>query len=71
MVGGHALDYDLMGIAGAVDDDGAYVYPDGFEPWSRPMLYDTAEPGRSNAGHEFPGLSPDQKTALLEYLKVL
>ena len=71
MVGGHALDYALMGIAGEVDEDGDYVYPSGYEPWSHSMLYDTHEPGRSNAGHEFPGLSAEQKTALLEYLKVL
>ena len=35
------------------------------------LLYDTREPGRSNVGHELPGLTADQKTALLEYLKVL
>jgi mono/diheme cytochrome c family protein len=71
MVGGHALDYELMGIAGEVDEGGDYVYPSGYEPWSHFMLYDTHQPGRSNAGHEFPGLSTDQKTALLEYLKLL
>lgn len=71
MVGGHDLDYELMGIRGVLDDCNDYVYPDGFEPWSRPTLYDTSEPGRSNTGHEFPGLSTDQKNALLEYLKLL
>jgi hypothetical protein len=71
MVGGHGLDYELMGIQGEVDDRGDYVYPDGYRPWSRPTLYDTSQPGRSNAGHEFPGLSDGQKRALLEYLKVL
>ena len=55
MVGGHDLDYELVGIRGAFDDCGDYLYPDGFEPWSRPTLYDTSEPERSNAGHEFPG----------------
>jgi hypothetical protein len=35
------------------------------------MLYDTKEPGRSNAGHEVRDLSEAQKRALLEYLKVL
>ena len=70
-VGGHMLDYELMGIAGAVGPDGVYRYPEGYEPWSRSALYDTREPGRSNAGHEFRVLSEEQKCALLEYLKVL
>lgn len=71
MVGGHGLDYELMGIRGVVDGRGDYVYPEEYRPWSRPTLYDTSQPGRSNAGHEFPGLSDGQKRALLEYLKVL
>jgi hypothetical protein len=70
-VGGHALDYERVGIAGGEDGDGVYRYPAGYEPWSRPVLYDTREPGRSNAGHEFRGLSEEDKRALLEYLKVL
>ena len=41
MVGGHALDYDLMGIRGVVDGNGDYVYPDDYQPWSSPGLYDT------------------------------
>ena len=69
--GGHMLDYELMGIAGAVGHDGVYRYPEGYEPWSRSALYDTREPGRSNAGHEFRRLTEEQKRALLEYLKVL
>ena len=70
-VGGHMLDYELMGIAGGVGHDGVYRYPKGYEPWSRPALYDTREAGRSNAGHEFHVLTEAQKRALLEYLKVL
>lgn len=70
-VGGHMLDYELMGIAGALGHDGVYRYPKGYEPWSRSALYDTREPGRSNAGHEFRMLTEEQKCALLEYLKVL
>ena len=70
-VGGHMLDYHLMGIAGVVGHDGVYRYPEGYEPWSRPALYDTREMGRSNAGHEFRKLTEEQKCALLEYLKVL
>jgi hypothetical protein len=70
-VGGHELDYQRMGIRGELDEHGDYRYPDGYEPWSTPMLYDTSEPGRSNAGHEFPGLTDRQILALIEYLKLL
>ncbi len=70
-VGGHALDYELMGIAGELDEHGTYRYPAGYEPWSQPFLYDTREPGRSNQGHEFRTLSNSEKRALLEYLKLL
>ncbi len=70
-VGGHALDYERMGIAGEVDGSGTYAYPDGYEPWSRPFLYDTREAGRSNRGHEFRTLSASDRRAILEYMKVL
>lgn len=70
-VGGHALDYELVGIAGVLDEDGTYRYPEAYEPWSRPFLYDTREPGRSNHGHEFRTLSEADKKAVLEYLKLL
>ena len=73
LVGGHRLDFDRVGIAGRLDADGAYRYPDGYRPWATPRLYDTAEPGLSNRGHEaeFAGLDEAQKRALLEYLKLL
>jgi mono/diheme cytochrome c family protein len=70
-VGGHALDYRLMGIAGETGDDGVYRYLDGYRPWARSHVFDTRERGRSNAGHEFRGLTPDEKWALIEYMKVL
>ncbi|MGD2046301.1 MAG: hypothetical protein PVJ80_14035 [Gemmatimonadota bacterium] len=70
-VGGHALDYDKVGIAGHTDGDGTYRYPHGYEPWSRPMLYDTTERGRSNVGHDFQTLTEAEKHAVLEYMKVL
>lgn len=70
-VGGHALDYELMGIAGTTTHDGIYSYPKDYTPWARPFLYDTRESGRSNAGHEFLNLSEREKRALLEYMKVL
>jgi mono/diheme cytochrome c family protein len=71
MVGGHALDYERVGIAGDEDGKGVYRYPKGYVPWSRALLYDVREPGRSNSGHEFRTLSEPQKRALLEYMKVL
>ena len=72
-VGGHRLDFDRVGIAGEVGDDGTMRYAEAYRPWSTPRLYDTSERGRSNAGHEqqFAGLSETQKRALLEYLKRL
>ena len=66
---GHA--YDLMGIAGRMTDDGLYSYPKDYTPWARPVLYDTRESGRSNAGHEFRNLSEQEKRAVLGYMKVL
>lgn len=62
-VGGHKLDYAVMGVA----------YPEGYVPWSEPVTYDTTKPGRSNKGHEAPfnGLDEAEKRALLEFLKRL
>ena len=42
-------------------------------PWSEPKLFDTREPGRSNAGHaaQVAGLLDDDKRSLIEYLKTL
>jgi mono/diheme cytochrome c family protein len=62
-VGGHALDFKTVGVA----------YPAGYSAWSRPAVYDTRLPGRSNRGHEaqFGGLSPEDRWALIEYLKRL
>ena len=73
MVGGHMLDFEHVGIAGERDDAGVYGYPAGYTPWSSPTLYDTGSPGRGRSGHEteFRSLTEEQKTALLEYLKVL
>ncbi len=73
MVGGHRLNYRTLGIDGAVDASGAYVYPAGYAPWSKPALIDTTQPGLSNRGHEadVAGLSEAEKAALIEYLKLL
>jgi mono/diheme cytochrome c family protein len=70
-VGGHRLDFDRVGIDLAQAGDDTMRYPEGYTPWSRPMLYDTRTPGRRNTGHakEFGRLTESQKAALLEYLK--
>jgi mono/diheme cytochrome c family protein len=74
LVGGHALDYDAVGIAlGRIDATGLYGYAAGYHPWSTPAVYDTREAGKGNRGHEreFDGLTVEQKRELLEYLKLL
>ena len=72
-VGGHRLDLDKVGIAGEMHEDGVMHDSPSYAPWARPSLYDTSEPGLSNKGHErpFAHLSEDQKSDLLEYLKLL
>jgi mono/diheme cytochrome c family protein len=62
-VGGHKLDFEAMGVS----------YPEGYQPWSKPVRYDTTKPGRSNRGHEaqFSGLDSSEKRALIEFLKRL
>lgn len=71
--GGHALDFDKLGIAGELDLNGVYRYRAGYTPWSRPAIYDTRLPGKSNRGHEAQSaaLNPEEKRAVIEYLKVL
>jgi hypothetical protein len=73
LVGGHALDFTQMGIAGVRWTDDTWRYPPGYVPWSIPELYDTRASGLSNRGHERPsmGLSDAAKWALIEYLKTL
>ena len=72
-LGGHALDYDKLGVAGKLDDEGTYRYPTGYMPWATPIVFDSRKPGLSNRGHEqqFTGLTGDEKRALIEYLKTL
>jgi len=72
-VGGHRLDFERVGIAGAVDRDGTLRYPASYRPWAHPRLYDTAQPGLGNRGHEgpFQDLTEQQRADLLEYLKLL
>lgn len=73
MTGGHRLNYRTLGIDGAVDATGLYVYPVGYTPWSQAQVIDTTRPGLSNRGHEadVAGLSEADKAALIDYLKLL
>jgi len=72
-VGGHALDYRLVGVAGEPNGGDAWTYPADYVPWSVPRWFDTSEPGQSNRGHEqdFESLAECDKDDLLEYLKRL
>jgi hypothetical protein len=72
-VGGHALDLDLVGIAGRKSADGAWLYAGDYTPWSDPVLVDTAKPGLGNRGHEAPfdSMPEADKQDLIEYLKLL
>lgn len=46
--------------------------PDALSPFDRRKIYDTTQPGRSNAGHTFgDDLSEDERWAVIEYLKKL
>lgn len=73
LVGGHRLDFERVGIDGLADAEGVVGYPEGYVAWSTPQLYDTSLPGQSNAGHEkeFEELEEFEKSAILEYLKML
>lgn len=73
MVGGHRLDLERVGIAGTLSADGTWAYPAGYVPFSKPALIDTTKPGFSNRGHEneVRGLTAEERTSLLEYLKLL
>jgi mono/diheme cytochrome c family protein len=73
MAGGHKLDLERVGIAGAMSGDGTWDYPEGYLPYSAPALIDTTVEGYSNKGHEKEvlGLTEAERRALLEYLKLL
>jgi hypothetical protein len=44
----------------------------GLTPHERRRIYDTRQPGRSNAGHTFgDALSEQERAAVIEYLKTL
>jgi hypothetical protein len=73
MTGGHRLDLGRVGIAGTMQPDGTWSYPNDYKPFSTPVLIDTAQPGFSNRGHdvEVRSLTAGERGALLEYLKLL
>ena len=67
-VGGHALDFESVGIN--LTETGAY--PPGYQPFSRPVWIETDQVGRNNGGHTFGSdLTETQKSALIDYLKTL
>jgi hypothetical protein len=71
LAGGHRLDYAKVGIA--LDPQDPTRYPAGYQPTSRPVLYDTSQPGHAATGHErqIRSLAEEDKDALIEYLKLL
>lgn len=73
MTGGHRLDLDQVGIAGVLSADGTWAYPADYVPYTNPALIDTRKPGFSNLGHETEvrGLTANDRTNLIEYLKLL
>jgi hypothetical protein len=73
MVGGHRLDLARLGIAGTLNAESAWVYPEGWAPFSAPVTIDTTKPGFSRVGHEaeVSGLTAADRDALIEYLKLL
>lgn len=73
LVGGHALDFDLLGVRGELRPDMRQGYPLGYAPWSTSAWIDTTVPGFGNEGHEAPfdQLDEADKGALIEYLKLL
>jgi len=70
-VGGHHLDLNKVGLAGADDRQGGWLPKE--QPWSTPVIIDTSSFGLTNTGHEasFNEMADADKAALLEYLKLL
>lgn len=68
MVGGHALDWETVGIRLTAEGR----YPAGYVPFAVPQRVDTRAPGLGNRGHTFGSeLSAAERAALLEFLKLL
>lgn len=68
MVGGHALDWQSMGLRLTAKGD----YPAGYTPFSEPQWVDTTQPGLGNGGHSYGSeLSDEERQALIAFLKLL
>ncbi|WP_054119615.1 hypothetical protein [Porphyrobacter sp. AAP60] len=68
MVGGHALDWDSMGIRLTAEGR----YPAGYRPIATPQWVDTRQPGLGNGGHEYGSdLPAADRQALIAFLKLL
>ncbi len=67
-VGGHALDYERVGLR--IVTDGSY--PVDYQPFSEPVWFDVSQTGKDNGGHTYgANLTADEKAQLIEYLKLL
>lgn len=68
MVGGHALDWQSMGLR--LTGEGGY--PAGYRPFAVPQWVDTVQPGLGNGGHAYgSALTAQEQRALIEFLKLL
>jgi cytochrome c5 len=68
MVGGHALEWQSMGLR--LTPEG--TYPAGYLAFAMPQWVDTREPGLGNGGHAYGAdLSAAERAALIEFLKLL
>ncbi len=68
MVGGHALDWQSMGLRLTPEGD----YPAGYTPFAEPQWVDTTQPGLGNSGHAYGSdLTPQERQALIAFLKLL
>lgn len=68
MVGGHALDWQSMGLRLTADGR----YPAGYVPFAAAQWVDTGQPGLGNGGHGFGSeLTTQERQALIEFLKLL
>ncbi len=68
MVGGHALDWQSVGLR--LTPDGRF--PAGYRPFAMPQWVDTRQPGLGNGGHAYGSdLTAQERAALIEFLKLL
>jgi mono/diheme cytochrome c family protein len=63
-------DYDTVNVGWKVHEPPAH--PQTAEGHERRKIYDTTQPGRGNGGHTYgDGLTPEERAAVIEYLKTL